>query len=286
MMGATRQPLPDSTSRLKRIGQVAFIIVTVCYMIASSLLIVHTRQLMAKDESLQQQINRKLIQRQIDTQIQLSTSTEALAQRLGQDEHDFQSQIEVKSGNFRRQQRDLAKLMHTQAVQQQQQQEQVGQVAGEVAAVRTELGGAKTDIAATRTELATTNSKLDHAIGDLNGQSHLIARTRDELEELRHKGDRNYYEFALTKGGAPTPVSSISLQLKKVDVKRNKFTLNVIADDRTIEKKERGVAEPLQFYTGRDRLLYEVVIWTTEKNKVTGYLSTPKTVTNLAVAGK
>jgi hypothetical protein len=266
-------------------GQAAFVIVTVFYMIVSLVLILHTRQQLARNEASQQQINHKLIQRQHDTQVQLSASTEALAQRLGVDEHDFQWQIEGKSGNFRRQQRELAKLMQTQVEKQQEQQQQVGQVAGEVANIRTELGGAKTDIAATRTELATTNSKLDRAIGDLNGQSHLVARTRDDLEELRHKGGRNYYEFTLTKGRTPIPVSSVSLQLKKVDVKRNKFTLNVIADDRTIEKKERGLAEPLQFYTGRDRLLYEVVIWTTEKNRVTGYLSTPKTVTSLTVAG-
>jgi len=165
-----------------------------------------------------------------------------------------------------------------------QQQEQMGRFTGEVANMRTELGGAKTDIATTRTELASTTAKLDHAIGDLNGQSHLIARTREELEELRHRGDRNYYEFALHKGAAPTPVSTVSLQLKKVDPKRNKYTLNVIADDRTIEKKDRGIAEPLQFYSGRDRQLYEVVIFTTEKNRVTGYLSTPKS-SNIVVAG-
>jgi hypothetical protein len=66
------------------------------------------------------------------------------------------------------------------------------------------------------------------------------------------------------------------LQLKKADARKNKFTLSVLADDRVIEKKDRGAAEPLQFYTGRDRILYEVVIFTVEKNKVTGYLSTPK----------
>ncbi len=104
----------------------------------------------------------------------------------------------------------------------------------------------------------------------------MIARTREELEELKHRGDRNYYEFSLYKGGHPTQLSTVALQLKKADPKKNKFTLNVVADDRVIEKKDRGAAEPLQFYTGRDRQLYEVVIFTVEKNKVTGYLSTPK----------
>jgi len=73
-------------------------------------------------------------------------------------------------------------------------------------------------------------------------------------------------------------VSTISLALKKTDAKRSKFTLNVVADDRTIEKKDRTVAEPMQFYTGRDHSLYEVVVFTVDKNKITGYLSTPKSV--------
>jgi hypothetical protein len=77
-------------------------------------------------------------------------------------------------------------------------------------------------------------------------------------------------------------VATISLQLKKVDPKKSKFTLNVIADDRVIAKKDRGVAEPLEFYAGHDRLQYEVVIVSAEKNSVTGYLSTPKSFNTLA----
>jgi hypothetical protein len=160
---------------------------------------------------------------------------------------------------------------------QDQQNAAADQVTFEVADVRTELNGAKKEISATRTDLESTKVKLDRAVGDLTGQSGLIARTREDLEELRHRGDRNYYEFTLNKGERPTQISTVSLQLKKADAKKNKFTLNVIADDRVIEKKDRGSAEPLQFYTGRNRQLYEVVIFTVEKNKVTGYLSTPTT---------
>ena len=72
------------------------------------------------------------------------------------------------------------------------------------------------------------------------------------------------------------PVSTVSLILKKVDPKKSKFTLNVVADDKTIEKKDRTLSEPLQFYTGRDHMLYELVVFTASKNTVTGYLSTPK----------
>jgi len=32
----------------------------------------------------------------------------------------------------------------------------------------------------------------------------------------------------------------------------------------------------VQFYSGRDRQLFEIVVFGMEKDKVTGYLSTPK----------
>jgi multidrug efflux pump subunit AcrA (membrane-fusion protein) len=158
----------------------------------------------------------------------------------------------------------------------QAQKEQISQVSGEVAGVKTDVGGVKTDVASTRAELEATKAKLASTIGDLGMQSGLIAHTRDDLELLKHKGDRNYYEFTLLKGAKPQPVATVSLQLKKADVKHGKYTMNVTADDRTIEKKDRNIAEPIQFYSGREHLLFELVVWNVDKNKATGYLSTPK----------
>jgi hypothetical protein len=158
----------------------------------------------------------------------------------------------------------------------QQQKEQITQVSGDIAGVKTDVGGVKTDVASTKADLEATKAKLQSAVGDLGVQSGLIANTRSDLEVLKHKGDRNYYEFTLLKGAKPQPVSTVSLQLKKADAKRGKFTLAVTADDKTIEKKDRNVSEPIQFYSGRDHLLFELVVWTVDKNKATGYLSTPK----------
>ncbi|MGH9809832.1 MAG: hypothetical protein ACRD9W_21715, partial [Terriglobia bacterium] len=146
---------------------------------------------------------------------------------------------------------------------------------GEVSNVKNDVGAAKTDIQKTQTDLAATNAKLERAIGDLGVQSGLIAHNAQELDILKRKGDRTYYDVTLRKG-VRTAVSTVSLQLKKVDPKKNKFTLNVIADDKTIEKKDRTINEPLQFYTGRDHTLYELVMFSADKNVVTGYLSTPK----------
>ena len=156
------------------------------------------------------------------------------------------------------------------------QKESITAVTGDIAGVKTDVGGVKTDLGNTKADLEATKAKLSTAVGDLTGQSTLIAATRSDLELLKHRGDRNYYEFTLLKGAKPQPVSTVSLQLKKADTKKGKFTLNVTSDDKTIEKKDRNVAEPIQFYSGREHLLFELVIWTVDKDKATGYLSTPK----------
>jgi DNA repair exonuclease SbcCD ATPase subunit len=158
----------------------------------------------------------------------------------------------------------------------QEQKAQISQVSGDIAGVKTDVGGVKGDVASTKADLEATKAKLQSTIGDLGVQTGLIAHTAGDLEVLKHKGDRNYYEFTLLRGAKPQPVATVSLQLKKADAKRGKYTLNVTSDDKTIEKKDRNVAEPIQFYSGRDRMLFELVVWTVDKNKATGYLSTPK----------
>jgi chromosome segregation ATPase len=157
-----------------------------------------------------------------------------------------------------------------------EQKQQINAVSGDIAGVKTDVGGVKTDVASTKADLEATKAKLQSTVGDLGVQSGLIANTRSDLEALKHKGDRNYYEFTLLRGAKPQPVSTVSLQLKKADAKKGKYTLNVTADDKTIEKKDRNVSEPIQFYSGRDHLLFELVVWSVDKNKATGYLSTPK----------
>jgi multidrug efflux pump subunit AcrA (membrane-fusion protein) len=193
---------------------------------------------------------------------------EALTTEVGMTKQE----IEKRAADLEKQQKAAAAKLQA---EQSQQSQQIAAVGGEVTSVKSEVGAAKTDIAKTQSDLQATNTKLERTIGDLGVQSGLIAHTSSELEVLKHKGDRNYYEFTLKKN-AKTPISTVSLELKKVDAKKSRFTLNVIADDKTIEKKDRTVGEPMQFYTGRDHLLYEVVAFTADKNSITGYLSTPK----------
>jgi seryl-tRNA synthetase len=216
-------------------------------------------------------------------QIALNDAQQQLLARLHSTSNEFKQaltsevgltkqQLAKRAADLERAQKQAeAKLTSAQK----QQGQQLAAVNTEVSGVKTELGGAKSDIQKTQADIEATNQKLEKTIGDLGVQSGLIAHNADELEMLKRKGERNYYDFTLKKG-VRTPVSTISLQLKKTNPKKSRFTLNVIADDKTIEKKDRTTGEPLQFYTGRDRLLYEIVVFSETKNSITGYLSTPK----------
>jgi len=157
---------------------------------------------------------------------------------------------------------------------------QIGQVQADTAAkfgeVSTDLSSTKSDVAATKADLEATKAKLQSTAGDLGVQSGLIARNHEEVQELKRLGERNIYEFKLGKTKAPARVGPIQVSLRKVDARRYKYSLDVIADDKNIEKKDKTAGEPVQFYVRGARSPYEIVVFDINKNQISGYLSTPK----------
>jgi len=204
-----------------------------------------------------------------ETNARLRVATDALGKSVGM----TQKQLDERAQDIiRREQADSKRLES----EQKQTAQQVNAVSSDVSSVKTDVGGVKTDLTKTQSDLATAVSQLTSMKGDLDNHSSLIARNGQELEVLKHKGDRNYYEFTLTKG-QKKPVGTVSLELKKADTKKSRFTVVVYADDRSYEKKDRNVDEPLQFYSGKDPALYEIVVNSIgSKNSISGYLSTPK----------
>jgi len=215
-----------------------------------------------------QQSNAKLAAALDETNARLKVTTDSLGRSLGL----TQQQIESRAQDIlRRQAEDTKRIEAEQA----KTEQHVNSVSTDVSGVKTDVGGVKTDLTQTQTDLKNTQTQLQTMRGDLTGANTLIARNHDELEILKHKGDRNYYEFTLTKG-KKQPVSTVSLELKKADVKHSRYTMEVYADDKQIEKKDKGLNEPVQFYTGKDNLLYEMVVNSVDKNQVKGYIATPK----------
>ena len=218
------------------------------------------------------QANTKLAADLRETDARLRVTTDELGKSLGM----TQKQLDERaSALVRREQADEENAQKLAAAQQQTAQ-QVSAVSSEVSGVKTDVGGVRTDLGKTQTDLATTISQLQAVRGDLSSTNSVIARNHDELVLLEHKGDRTYYEFTLTKG-QKKPVGTVSLELKKTDSKKSKFTLDILADDKTYDKKDRNVNEPLQFYAGKDPALYEIVVNSiSDKNTIKGYLSAPK----------
>jgi DNA repair exonuclease SbcCD ATPase subunit len=226
-----------------------------------------------------EQKNTQLAEQQQALSDRLRATTETLGQSVGltqkQVEARTQALMNAQAAQLmavRAQSEKTAKL----AAEEQAAEAKLGAVQTDVSSVKTDVGGAKASIAATQSDLADTKAQLQRTIGDAGVMSGLIAKTHDELEILKHKGDRNYYEFTLQKGAKPTLLSTIKLQAKKVDDKHSRYTLMVSADDRNIEKKDKSLDEPVQFYTGKDPVLYEIVVNNISKNQISGYLSTPK----------
>jgi hypothetical protein len=214
------------------------------------------------------QQNTTLAEKLEDTNERLKAQGEALGQSVGL----TQKQLEEKSTELVAAQRAAtAKLQREQTATAQQ----VGAVQNDVSSVKTDVGGVKTDVATTQADLAATKTQLTRVMGDAGVMSGLIATNHDELMELKRKGERNYYEFSIPKGVTQN-VGTIKIQLKKVDVKRSKFTLGVSSDDKTIEKKDKNLDEPIQFYSGKTPALFEIVVNNISKNQINGYLSTPK----------
>lgn len=162
------------------------------------------------------------------------------------------------------------------ARQQAATQKSVTDVSHAVSNVQTDVGGVKQEVVSTQKELASTEQQLHAVVGDLGVQSGLIATNSKQLDYLKQLGDRDYFQFTLHKGQPASSISIVKLQLKKADLKHSRYSLVIYSDDKKIEKKNRDLDEPLQFYTGKTPMLFEVVVNRIEKDEVSGYLSAPR----------
>jgi len=135
----------------------------------------------------------------------------------------------------------------------------VNKLNGDVNGVKTDLDATKNSIQMARSEMGT-----------------LIARNHDEIDQLRRMGQRDYFEFTVSRKSGAERVGSIMVELKDTNTKKNQYTINVLADDKSFEKKNRSVNEPIFFYTGGSHAALELVVNKVSKTTASGYLSVPK----------
>src|SRR5580704_9536088 len=195
---------------------------------------------------------------QQSTEAAVKQSTEALSQRLAKDDEinqQLQSDLKVVT--------DKLNLTQTQLVAARKQTkattDDVNKLNGDVNGVKSDLDATKNSIQMARSEMGT-----------------LIARNHDEIDQLRRMGQRDYFEFTVTRKAGAERVGSIQVELKDTNTKKNQYSINVLADDKSFEKKNRSVNEPIFFYTGGSRAALELVVNKVSKTTASGYLSVPK----------
>jgi hypothetical protein len=212
---------------------------------------------------------RRSRQRVEELQGALAQSRRAAQAAVGQAKIDAQKRVEMLQ----------EKVASEQAAQQQAIAAVKQSADTAIANVSTDVGVVKTDLGNTKSQLEQTIANLKRATGELDDHASLIATNGKELQALRELGERNYSEFTISKSKKPTRVSDVTVELKKADPKHNKFTIAITADDKTVEKKDRNINEPIQFYTSKAKQPDEIVVNQVRKDAIVGYLASPKVQT-------
>jgi len=181
----------------------------------------------------------------------------------------------------------LAKQLEAeQAKVQQQVSSEISDVRQQANTTNAKIADVSTDVGTVRTQVSQTQAQLDKTIadlkstrGDLGVQSGLIATNAQELAALKRLGERNYFEFKLGKEAEKKParVGDITVRLRHADPKHNRYTVDLMVDDKLVEKKDKTINEPVQFYAAKGgHIPYEMVVNSVSKDSIAGYLSTPK----------
>jgi len=246
--------------------------------------------------------NDQMAQVQAETQTKINklgdATTELMQQRIKALDDEISAAMKGASATttsaLKRTQAEALKHSQELAKQLEEQQQQVASQIGDlkeatttadskISAVSSDVGSVKTEVTTVKADVANTQSGLEKAVADLkrvNGDmgvmSGLIATNGKDLAALRELGERNYFEFDLTKKMADKRIGNVTLRLKSADTKRNRYTMEVLADDKRVEKKDKTINEPVQIYVSGYRQPYEIVINQVKKDGVVGYLSTPK----------
>ncbi len=130
-----------------------------------------------------------------------------------------------------------------------------------------------TDVTGVKTDLDSTKNSLNLTRGEFGT---LIAKNHDEVEELRRLGERDYYEFTIDKKNTREKVGSLMVELRGVNTKKSQYSVSIFVDDQLHEKKNLSANEPLYFFSNGSRAPLEFVVNSIGKDKIVGYLSTPK----------
>ena len=294
---ASYDPIPEvpeeAGTSLDRILTIVLVVVVACSVGLSIYLFLEVRSAQAEIASLSQQLGKyeeqfsKLAETEGRIDETLQKSTRDFEGRVARAEKQILETAEGNQQRFLGRTQRLAKEIEQQGAEQKTAIKTVDQkveklsaeaekTQARVGSLVSEVDGVKSDVEKNREDLRKTIGELTSVKGDLGVKSGLIATNVAELEALQELGHRNYHTFDITKSRHSQRVGSIDIKLKKASHKRNRYTMELLVDDKTVEKKNRTLLEPVQFYVADARIPHEIVVNKIEKNRIVGYLSSPK----------
>jgi len=218
---------------------------------------------------------------------QVSNRLSAIQQQNAQNLDAIQTELDqaakrvgAQSGELKRARTMVTQLQDQQRAQTEQLKQELAQKADQE-----QVGALSQDVTSTKTDLNTTKNTVTTLASDLgmarSEMGTLIARNHDDIEYLRKLGDRDYFEFTLTRNQM-SKVAGVGLTLKKTNFKRHQFNMAVLADDMEVERKDCTINTPVYFYVNGSKKPYELVVNGIQSEQVKGYISTPKGVTEVA----
>jgi hypothetical protein len=233
-------------------------------------------------------LERDLSRVQVTTEQQVTKLSDTTKEALSESQRHFdalESQVTGATDLNLRQVRTELKKTNSQLVDgvEQKRQQLMSQLSdlrvdtsAKLESVSDNLDNTTADVKRVEGNLENTAADVKRVAGDLNAVSGTVATNSKELAVLKELGERNYFEFNLSKTKAPQKIGDIRMVLKKTDPKHNRYTVEVLADDKKVEKKDKTTNEPVQLYLSGSSQAYEIVVNQVKKNEVFGYVSTPK----------
>jgi hypothetical protein len=229
-------------------------------------------------QEIQQSLENKVKAMQADFATQVTTlqqhQTQAETTSSG-----LQSDLGVVTKRLRITQGDLKKAHEEAAEIKTESEQKIAEMDGQV---KTELATKATNddvktvdgkVTGVRTDLDSTQNDLKMAKSELGT---LIARNHEDVEQLRRLGERDYIEFTIDAKNKPQKVGAFIVELRGTNLAKKRYSVSLVIDDVHIDKKNLPVNEPVFFHQGNDRRPLEMVVNQVGKDKVTGYISTPK----------
>ncbi|HMD83296.1 MAG TPA: hypothetical protein VKO18_01190 [Terriglobia bacterium] len=222
---------------------------------------------------------------------QISNRLAAIEEQNAQDLDAVRTELDQAARRVGAQGGELKRARTMVAQLQDQQRTQTDQLKQELdtKADQQQVGALSQDVSLTKSDLDTTKNNVSTLASDLgmarSEMGNLIARNHDDIEYLRKMGERDYFEFTLTKD-QQSKVAGVGLTLKKTNTKRYRFNFATLVDDMAVERKDCTVNSPVYFYVNGSKKPYELVVNSVGLNQVKGYLSTPKGVTVVAASSE